>query len=142
MGELLPYRKTAIQMMRPYIEGEQLPDKVSISEADRLNGSPKVGDMIAVNPQSPDDMWLVAEKFFKDNYEPANTRPQAEGLKDAMIEVLAEKATSPECPTCGGNGLYDDGVCHDCNGMGMWTAGFWKEWAKSEALKRLEVQDG
>jgi len=44
-------------------------DAISISEADRANGSPKLGDMIAINPQNPTDQWLVAEKFFKENYE-------------------------------------------------------------------------
>lgn len=42
---------------------------VSISEADMLNGSPKKGDMIAVNPKNVNDKWLVAKKFFEDNYE-------------------------------------------------------------------------
>ena len=41
---------------------------VSISEADKANGSPKKGDMIAYNPKEPTDFWLIAEKFFKDNY--------------------------------------------------------------------------
>ena len=57
--------------MRPYQEGETLPENVSISEADRENGSPKVGDMIATNVNNPEDMWLVAAKFFEDNYEEA-----------------------------------------------------------------------
>ncbi len=42
---------------------------VSISDADKANGSPKEGDKIAFNPKDPTDMWLVAEHFFKDNYE-------------------------------------------------------------------------
>ena len=41
---------------------------VSISDADKKNGSPKAGDMIAVNPNDPADSWLVAEKYFEDNY--------------------------------------------------------------------------
>jgi len=44
---------------------------VSISESDKTNGSPKAGDMIAINKNDPTDRWLVAEKFFNDNYEPA-----------------------------------------------------------------------
>lgn len=63
------YRKKQLQEMRPYNPHELLSDSVSISESDRLNGSPKLGDMIAVNPNDPTDQWLVAEKFFKDNYE-------------------------------------------------------------------------
>ena len=42
---------------------------VSISEQDLLNGSPKIGDMIARNPKNHLDQWLVAEKYFEDNFE-------------------------------------------------------------------------
>lgn len=41
----------------------------SISNADKENGSPKVGDMIARNPKNYLDQWLVAEQYFKDNFE-------------------------------------------------------------------------
>lgn len=62
------YRKPQLQEMTPWIEGLPM-DLVSVSEADKLNGSPKKGDMIAFNAKDADDMWLVAESFFKDNYE-------------------------------------------------------------------------
>ena len=62
------YRKKQLQELTPWVEGLPI-DIVSISEADRKNGSPKKGDMIAFNPNDGADMWLVAEKFFKDNYE-------------------------------------------------------------------------
>ena len=55
--------------MRPYTEGEDV-SHVSISEADRQNGSPKVGDMIARNPKNHKDQWLVAAQYFADNFEP------------------------------------------------------------------------
>ena len=42
---------------------------VSVSEADKANGSPKEGDKIAFNPKDPTDMWLVAKQFAEDNYE-------------------------------------------------------------------------
>lgn len=42
---------------------------VSISDADIKNGSPRVGDMIARNPKNHLDQWLVAEQYFKDNFE-------------------------------------------------------------------------
>lgn len=42
---------------------------VSISDSDLKNGSPKLGDMIARNPKNHLDQWLVAEKYFKDNFE-------------------------------------------------------------------------
>lgn len=67
--EFKEYMKVSTAEMRPYIEGEYLSERVSISDVDRENGSPKEGDMIARNPKDHEDMWLVAEKFFKENYE-------------------------------------------------------------------------
>jgi len=43
--------------------------EISISEADRKNGSPKMGDMIARNPKNHEDQWLVAKAYFEDNLE-------------------------------------------------------------------------
>ena len=45
---------------------------VSVSDADRVAGSPKQGDMIAVNPNDQTDRWLVAHQWFLDNYEEVN----------------------------------------------------------------------
>lgn len=56
--------------MEPWAEGYDMRG-VSVSQEDRDNGSPRDGDMIAVNPQNEDDRWLVAAAFFADNYEPA-----------------------------------------------------------------------
>lgn len=67
--EFKQYRRKGLSEMRPYIEGEELNELVSISEADLKNGSPKVGDMIARNPKNHDDQWLVAQKYFEDNLE-------------------------------------------------------------------------
>ena len=64
------YKRKGLSEMRPYVVGEELPG-VSISEADAKNGSPKLGDMIARNPLNHNDQWLVAEKYFHDNLEPA-----------------------------------------------------------------------
>ena len=65
------YGKKQTQLLRPYVDGEDV-SKISISDADKLNGSPQKGDMIAVNRDVDTDMWLVAEKFFKDNYQLIN----------------------------------------------------------------------
>jgi len=43
--------------------------KVSISDADKKNGSPKIGDMIARNPKNYNDQWLVAKEYFEENFE-------------------------------------------------------------------------
>ena len=52
-------------------EGEQLSERVSISQADKEAGSPKIGDMIARNPKNHEDQWLISKQYFEDNFEPA-----------------------------------------------------------------------
>ena len=52
-----------------HISSEPFGNNVSISDADKQNGSPKIGDMIARNPKNHSDQWLVAEQYFKDNFE-------------------------------------------------------------------------
>lgn len=64
------YRRKQIAEARPYVVGETLSDRVSISAADRDAGSPKDGDMIARNPKNHDDQWLIAADYFGDNFEP------------------------------------------------------------------------
>lgn len=61
------YRKSKLQELIPW-ETDMPMDLVSISEADRKNGSPKHGDMIAFNAENVTDMWLVAKDFFDANY--------------------------------------------------------------------------
>ena len=68
MGEFKQYKRSAIAEMKCYQKGDDLMG-VSISDADKQNGSPKVGDMIARNPKNHNDKWLVAEQYFKDNFE-------------------------------------------------------------------------
>ncbi len=76
MSEWKKYRRTNVAEMRPYVEGEERMkggdwsrNLISISEADRDNGSPKVGDMIARNPVNHYDQWLVAKDYFEKNFE-------------------------------------------------------------------------
>jgi hypothetical protein len=77
------YKRTQISEMRDVTEEDvkQHSEKdyisvfgwqhvVSISSVDLENGSPKIGDMIARNPKNHNDQWLVAEQYFKDNFEP------------------------------------------------------------------------
>lgn len=61
------FKRKDFAELRPYEKGEDLTD-VSISSADRRNGSPKAGDMIARNPDDHSDQWLVAKRFFKKHY--------------------------------------------------------------------------
>ena len=62
--------------MRPVTQHEAenqdaiLHNGISVSQADLENGSPKIGDMIARNPKNHKDQWLVAQQYFKDNFEP------------------------------------------------------------------------
>lgn len=70
MSTFRQYRRTQIAEMREYDPGEILHSRVSISAPDREAGSPKPGDMIARNPANHDDQWLVAAKYFADNFEP------------------------------------------------------------------------
>ena len=72
MDNFKQYRRKLIAELRPYIEGEVLDNKVSISQADKLAGSPKLGDMIARNPSNHDDQWLVARDYFEVNFEPVD----------------------------------------------------------------------
>lgn len=69
MSEFKQYRRKGLSEMRPYVEGEELNELVSISEADLKNGSPKLGDMIARNPKNHADQWLVAKAYFEENLE-------------------------------------------------------------------------
>jgi len=64
------YRKKQLQPMEPWTPEMDM-DAVSVSAADKANGSPQAGDMIAVNPTNPEDRWLVAADFFETNYEEA-----------------------------------------------------------------------
>jgi hypothetical protein len=65
-----PYRRKQTTELRPYVPGENMMG-ISVSEADKLAGSPKLGDMIARNPKNHKDQWLVAEQYFIDNFDPA-----------------------------------------------------------------------
>lgn len=48
---------------------------VSVSAPDKADGSPKLGDMIARNPQNRSDKWLVAKDYFEKNFEPEPLGP-------------------------------------------------------------------
>lgn len=72
MEKFKQYRRKQIAELRPYEQGETLSERVSISQADKDAGSPKEGDMIARNPINHDDQWLVAKKYFEDNFETIN----------------------------------------------------------------------
>ena len=97
------YKRKGLSEMRPFIVGETL-TLVSISDADRENGSPKKGDMIARNPKNYDDQWLVAAKYFEDNLELADKSDYAFKHVDS-IETLA-KLEETEIRKRVVNGIY------------------------------------
>jgi hypothetical protein len=65
--EIKNYSKIDVQPMYKWGE-DTVMDFVSVSYTDGVNGSPKEGDMIAINPRNINDRWLVAAQWFKDNY--------------------------------------------------------------------------
>lgn len=67
------YRRTQIAEIRPYIPGEDM-NHIAVSHEDIKNGSPKAGDMVARNPANRDDQWVLAAKYFADNFEPMPER--------------------------------------------------------------------
>jgi hypothetical protein len=84
MREFKQYKKRVLAELRPVTETDienfkanneiiltlnREPLVVSISQEDRKNGSPKMGDMVARNPKNGFDQWLVAEQYFKDNFD-------------------------------------------------------------------------
>jgi hypothetical protein len=75
MNEFKEFRRTQIAEMREVSQKEiteGLEFNISVSNEDFKNGSPKIGDMIARNPINHKDQWLVAEQYFKDNFEHSN----------------------------------------------------------------------
>ncbi len=68
MSEVMFFKKKTIQPMYPWKPKTNM-NGVSVSQADKDNGSPKLGDMIAYNPDDLNDKWLVAEAFILDNYQ-------------------------------------------------------------------------
>lgn len=68
MNNFKQYRRKSISEMCEWEEGMDM-NRVSISETDKENGSPKLGDLIARNPKNHEDMWLVAKEYADDNLE-------------------------------------------------------------------------
>lgn len=102
MNEFKKYRRTQIAEMREvtqrdiiqYQENKEITAYetkdnrivVSISEVDKQNGSPKIGDMIARNLKNHLDQWLVAKEYFEENFE----RTGMEKMNEEQIRVLRE----------------------------------------------------
>lgn len=69
LGDIEDFKKSSKIQISTDLGDWKHPNKVSISDEDLKNGSPKIGDMIARNPKNHNDQWLVAERYFNDNFE-------------------------------------------------------------------------
>jgi len=69
--EYKQYRRRATAELRPYIEevDGKILNEISLSDEDARSGSPRNGDMIARNPKNHTDKWLIAKRYFEDNFE-------------------------------------------------------------------------
>lgn len=91
LAELREVTENDIHFLKNYggvlinIEGEEVVVNLSISEVDKKNGSPKLGDMIARNPKNHDDQWLVAKEYFLKNFKDVNINNHMEGDKRPLI---------------------------------------------------------
>ena len=110
------YRRKQISELRPVNDNDLLqfvrkgviivsdnkdnPLRVSISEADLENGSPKIGDMIARNPKNHLDQWLVAKQYFEDNFEEAimkdkDKKPITHEVVKAAMNAVKDDVIKP-----------------------------------------------
>lgn len=62
------YHKIQVAEMRPYEPGEDMTN-IWVNDLDKEKGHPKEGDMVARNPRSRDDMWLVTKELFEKEFE-------------------------------------------------------------------------
>ena len=98
------YRRKQVAELRPYVLGEVLSDRVSVSAPDREAGSPKPGDMIACNPKNHADQWLVAEAYFRDNFDPPPLKSQVptgtpNSLWEGVLQPPSASAAGAACFT-------------------------------------------
>ncbi|HET8865999.1 MAG TPA: hypothetical protein VFM80_09915 [Gracilimonas sp.] len=97
MSEFRKYRRTNIAEMREVTEEDlhpiRLQETVSISKEDLNDGSPKIGDMIARNPNNHNDKWLVAKEYFESNFEPFDPTKAVshDQLKNILVHDWGEE---------------------------------------------------
>jgi len=75
MSEWKKYRKTGIAEMKPLLHKDWNPRTLNLSVADRANGHPKMGDMLARDPLNHSDRWVVSGTFFRSHYVPLEESP-------------------------------------------------------------------
>lgn len=67
--EYKKYRRTQMAEMADWYPGFDM-FGVTVTDADRAAGSPKLGDKIARDPANPAERWLVTAAYFSANFEP------------------------------------------------------------------------
>jgi hypothetical protein len=83
------FQKKTIQAMEAWHPDYDMTN-VSVSVEDSAADSPKIGDFIATNPSNPNDKWLVAEEFIKENYIEVNKK---NSFYDRLLIEAQELAT-------------------------------------------------
>jgi len=83
--EYCQYQRKQIAEMADWREGFDMAG-VSVSDADKAAGSPKLGDKIARNPKNHADRWLVAADYFADNFAAITAHPSAGEPVAWMVE--------------------------------------------------------
>lgn len=81
--EYYQYRRKQIAEMADWREGFDMTG-VSISDADKQAGSPKIGDKIARNPKNHADKWLVAADYFADNFAALTAQQEPSGVREGV----------------------------------------------------------
>jgi hypothetical protein len=86
---MIRYKKKETQPMFPWNAKVDMTG-VSVSIPDKEAGSPKMGDMIAVSEDCPEDKWLVSKEFFEKNYEEAVESPKTflERLEKEKVDLF------------------------------------------------------
>ena len=87
------YRRVAVAELTEWYEGFNMIG-VSVSDHDAANGSPKTGDMIARNPTSQGDRWLVAADYFAANFEPVSPSADVAASRRAYLLLIARWAAA------------------------------------------------
>lgn len=94
MSNFKQYKRTGLSEMKPWKpSGKEcelthlILQNISISQADIDNKSPKLGDMIARNPDDHTDTWLVAKEYFEANFErvATTTNPLPNGTRVRLL---------------------------------------------------------
>ena len=71
MADFKQYRRRQLSEARPWEPHDDM-SGISVATTDAYAGSPRPGDMIARNPLNHAERWLVAARYFEDNFEPVS----------------------------------------------------------------------